>query len=88
MEYVNSIEPIIEKYSDSEEEIFICGGASIYKQFLPYANKLYLTEIEASDDEADTFFPEFDKTEWKRTLLDENSQNDINFKMYLYERII
>ena len=49
---------------------------------------LYLTEIDASDSEADTFFPEFDKREWKKTLLDENNQNDINFKMYLYERII
>lgn len=88
VDYVNSIEPLIEKYQNSEEEIFICGGASIYKQFLPYANKLYLTEINASDDEADTFFPEFDKNEWKKTLLDENNQNDINFKMCLYERII
>ena len=88
VDYVTNIESIVEKFQNSEEEIFICGGASIYKQFLPYANKLYLTEIEASDSEADTFFPEFDKNEWKKTLLDENSQNDINFKMYLYERII
>ncbi len=88
VDYVTNIESIVEKYKDSEEEIFICGGASIYKQFLPYASKLYLTEIDASDSEADTFFPEFDKREWKKTLLDENNQNDINFKMYLYERII
>jgi len=88
VDYVTNIESIVEKYHNCEEEIFICGGASIYKQFLPYADKLYLTEIDASDSEADTFFPEFDKSEWKKTLLDENSQNDINFKMCLYERII
>jgi len=88
VEYVNNIESIIDKYQNSEEEIFICGGASIYKQFLPYADKLYLTEIDACDCEADTFFPEFDKTEWNRTLLEEHSQNDISFKMYLYERIM
>jgi len=88
VDYVTDIESIVEKFQNSEEEIFICGGASIYKQFLPYADKLYLTEIEASDGEADTFFPEFDKSEWKKTLLNENSQNDISFKMYLYERII
>lgn len=88
VEYVNGIEPIIEKYKDSHEEIFICGGASIYKQFLPYADKLYLTEIDAIDNEADTFFPEFDKNEWTRTLLEENNQKDIDFKMYLYERKI
>lgn len=88
VETVNGIEPIIEKYKDSAEEIFICGGASIYKQFLPYAKKLYLTEIDAENSEADTFFPEFDKSEWNRILLDEKSQNDINFTMCLYERII
>ena len=88
VEYVNGIEPIIEKYKDSDEEVFICGGASIYKQFLPYANKMYLTEIDDSDNEADTFFPKFNKNEWKKSLLEEHSQNDIDFKMYLYERII
>ena len=85
---VNGIEPIIEKYKDSQEEVFICGGASIYKQFLSYADKLYLTEIDAEDYDADTFFPEFDKSEWDKTLLQENNQNDINFTMYLYERKI
>ena len=40
------------------EEIFICGGASIYKQFIPLADRLYLTLVEG-DFEADTFFPEY-----------------------------
>ena len=88
VEYVTSLEPIIEKYQNSDEEVFICGGASIYRQFLPYASKMYLTEIDASDDEADTFFPEFDKKEWKKTLLEEHTAKDIDFKMFLYERII
>ncbi len=86
IETVNGIEPIAFKYKDSDEEIFICGGASIYKQFLPYANKLYLTEFDSEDKDADTFFPEFNKDEWKRTLLSEHSQNDTKFTMYLYER--
>ena len=85
---VNGIEPIIDKYKDSEEEIFICGGASIYKQFLPYASKLYLTEIDAICNDADTFFPEFNKDEWSKTFLEEHIAKDINFNMYLYERKI
>ena len=85
VEVVNGIEPIVVKYQDVEEEVFICGGASLYRQFLPYAKKLYLTEIEDTE-EADTFFPEFDRLDWKRTLLEEHEQSDIKFKMYLYER--
>ena len=88
MDTVNGIEPIIEKYKDSEEEIFICGGASIYRQFFPYASKLYLTEIDAICNDADTFFPEFNKDEWTKTFLEEHNAKDINFNMYLYERKI
>lgn len=40
-----------------EEEAFICGGASIYEQLLPFADKLYITHI-FEEFEADTFFPE------------------------------
>ena len=85
---VNGIEPIIKKYKDSDEEIFICGGASIYKQFIDYADKLYLTEINAEDKEADTFFPKFKKRDWKRTKLAKYMHDDIEFTMYLYERKI
>ena len=88
VETVNGIEPIIKKYKESDEEIFICGGASIYRQFIDYADKLYLTEINATDDEADTFFPKFKKRDWKRTLIEKHIDKNIAFKMYLYERKI
>ena len=58
-----SIEDSIEKMS-SEKENFIIGGGMVYKQFLPIANKLYLTRVHESF-EADTFFPEINFDEWK-----------------------
>ena len=54
----------------SEEEIFIIGGGSIYRQSLPMADRLYLTRIDASIPDADTFFPEIREEEW--TLLSES----------------
>ena len=42
----------------NEKEIFICGGGRIYQQFMPYADKLYITHIFHSFD-ADKFFPQF-----------------------------
>lgn len=45
-------------------EVMICGGASVYKQYLPMADKMYLTFIE-HDFDGDSYFPEFSKTEWK-----------------------
>ena len=45
IKYINDIEEIISNYLSSDEEVFIIGGDSIYKQFLPYADKIYLTKI-------------------------------------------
>ncbi len=41
------------------EEIFIFGGASIYTEALPLADRLYLTIIDAEENEADVFFPDY-----------------------------
>ena len=57
-----SIEDAISKMNP-EQENFIIGGASIYRQFLPLAHKLYITWVHESFD-ADTFFPELDDKIW------------------------
>lgn len=46
-----------------KDEAFVIGGGQIYRMFLPYCSKAYVTEVKA-DFEADTFFPEFDEKEW------------------------
>ena len=47
------------------DNVFIIGGASIYKLFLPYADNIYLTEIEDTS-ECDSYFPLFDKESFTR----------------------
>ncbi|MFO7944412.1 MAG: dihydrofolate reductase [Anaerolineales bacterium] len=51
-----------------EGEVFIIGGASVYREALPWADQLYLTRVH-TDAKADTFFPAFDLKSW--TLEDE-----------------
>ncbi|MBK6795840.1 MAG: dihydrofolate reductase [Acidobacteria bacterium] len=46
-----------------ESEVFVCGGADIYRESLGKAHRLYLTQVDAEVD-ADTFFPEIDWTQW------------------------
>lgn len=48
----------------NDDEVMICGGAFVYKQFLPLANRLYLTYID-QEFEGDVLFPEFNLAEWK-----------------------
>lgn len=62
----NSIEDAIRKAMDDDER-FILGGATIYKQFLPLVDKVYLTRVHATFDDADTFFPHINFEEWKET---------------------
>lgn len=66
-------------------DVFVIGGASIYKQFIDRADKLYLTEIQDSK-EADTFFPDFDKKQYTKTLLKSNQETGISYTHNLYER--
>ncbi len=49
-----------------EEEVFVTGGGQIYRQAMPLADRLYLTEVE-HDYEGDTVFPEWDRGEWTET---------------------
>lgn len=69
-----SIEESIEKAKEIEkEEIFICGGGSIYRQFMPLADKLYLTIVEGNF-EADTFFPDY--SEFKKIIKEEKGSDE------------
>lgn len=68
------------------KEIFIIGGASIYKAFIDKVDTMYLTEIDASDDKADVYFPSFNKSEWNYELLNKNSDNNIKYRHVRYRR--
>jgi dihydrofolate reductase len=72
----HSIEEVMEMVK-SLPEVFICGGASVYKQFLPLAQKLYITEVHASP-EGDTFFPEINMAEWKEARREEHRADEAN----------
>ncbi len=69
-----------------DSKVFIIGGGRVYSEFLVYADRIYLTEVEAECVDADTYFPEFDKTEWKREVLAEHNENGINYKHILYTK--
>jgi len=85
VEIFNDIESILEAVKN-EEEAFIIGGASIYKQFLKYANKLYLTEVEEKCLDAEVYFPEFDKDLFNKIVVGNGEDNGIKYNFVIYER--
>ncbi len=68
------------------DNIFVIGGGRIYAQFLPLADKIYLTEIDAECPQADTFFPSFDKSLYTREVIGENEEDGIKFFNVLYTK--
>ena len=68
-----------------DKDVFIIGGASMYKQFIDECDKLYLTEIDDTH-EADAYFPKFDKNLFNKKIIGTNSDNGINYTFTLYER--
>ena len=72
-----------------EEEVFIIGGGEVYRQTLPFANRLYLTVVHAQYPEATIFFPEIDYTEWQeisREYLPYGEKFEHPFEFLLFER--
>lgn len=67
-----------------EEEVFIIGGAELYRQTLPIADKLYLTKVHATFAEADTFFPQIDYSEWKQTGMETIPADEKNAYLSTY----
>lgn len=76
VEICQSIEQAL-KYCNSEAEVFIIGGAEIYKQFFHLIDIIYLTRIHKAF-EADTYFPLIDSTEWKLIEQEDFAPDDKN----------
>ena len=81
----HSVTEFLNEY-DENEKVFIIGGGSIYKEFINYVDEMYLTHIEASYNEADTFFPNFNEDEFEKEILGENIDNNIKYKHIYYRR--
>lgn len=83
-----SIDDAIAKM-DEDRENFIIGGGSVYRQFLPLADRLYITNVHHSF-EADTFFPDIDMSQWRLAEESEvyapDDKNPYSFSYVIYER--
>lgn len=81
----NSIDDVLEAI-DPNVDYYIIGGGEIYKQLIPYADCLYITEVDDFK-VGDVRFPSIDMTKWSlsvsRTDVDEKSNLTLRFKKYL-----
>jgi len=83
-----SIEDAINKLVPSDES-FIIGGASVYRQFLPFCDRLYITWVHKAF-EGDVFFPELDFSEWLLISTEDihsGANIDFAYSNNIYDRI-
>ena len=87
-EAVYSIDEMV-KCIQGEEEAFVLGGGMVYRQMMPLADKLYITHIHHSWEDADTFFPEIKESEWKLLNAEHHfadEKNPYNYTFATYGR--
>lgn len=69
--------------------VFIIGGGEIYKQLLPFCNRVYVTKIYTDHENVDTFFPNLDESEdWELSVSGRmHTYNDMFYQFLEYDRI-
>lgn len=87
VEVVHSVEEVL-ALNDGLDALFVLGGENVYRQFLPLADRLYITEIDYKT-EGDTFFPDWDRDAFRLVSRQEgvlDEKNTLPHTFYVYER--
>jgi dihydrofolate reductase len=87
---LHSIDEVLEMAKS--KEVYIIGGAEIYKEFLPYADKMLLTHVHGISNRTATFFPDYSPKEWEsdKKSMKKNEADDkhaFSFTYATYKRI-
>jgi dihydrofolate reductase len=87
---VHSVEEAVAAAESADSaEVMVIGGSQIFRLFLPHANRLYLTTVDAAL-EGDTYFPELDPADWRETFFEDRPPDEANpfgLRFAVWERV-
>lgn len=89
VEVFASIDEALETLSENDDEVFVIGGGEIYRQTLERAQRIYLTEVDATFPDAEVFFPKLESGEWKeveRTTFPRDERNEYETVLVVLQR--
>ena len=83
------LEDVIEFLKYTKDEVFIIGGGTIYKELLPFCNRVYVTKIYKDHSNVDTYFPNLDEMdEWAPAACSSiHDYKDLTYQFWQYDRI-
>lgn len=81
---LKNIRDLLNYIKSIDDEVFIIGGATLYKELIDYAYKLYLTEVD-KEYKADCYFPYFNKEDYNCRKIYDNFL-DVKYKRYIYTK--
>lgn len=67
------------------EKVFVAGGCGLYEEALPLVDVMYITEVDMEIEDGDVFFPEFDETEFEKTVI-ESGGEEVKYTRVIYRR--
>ena len=67
----------VEAMRSGKSQVFVAGGAEIYQQAMPKADRMYITEVDVAPP-GDAFFPDFDESEWREIDRKEFAASEFN----------
>ncbi len=86
---VHSIDDALVHAQQIDTEVWVIGGGEIYRQTLPFADRLYITEVD-TECEGDAYFPDYTLADWKEISREEHmadEENEFNYTFVVLERI-
>lgn len=84
----HSVQDFVSYCRAGKKEVFVIGGAEIFKEMFDFAERMYITRIHEVFD-GDTFFPDFDISEWKLGSCEKgmkNAKNPYDYEFCIYDR--
>jgi dihydrofolate reductase len=87
---LEELDSLLKETTNESDEAFVIGGGQIYKLFIDKADRLYITHVDASFPDADTFFPIIDTTKWEKISEDKHEKDDKNIyncNFVIYKKI-
>lgn len=82
---IDELFSFLSKHKINTDSVYVCGGANVYKELMPYCDTMEITKVQREFD-ADTFFPKVDLSAWSRYYRSVGYENGVGYSFMVFHR--